>query len=61
MRVSFAARILELENNKTDFKKWFRQNVGGTRSTSFPGFSLLWRKDPGWSWSRDMHIKFRTV
>ena len=26
------------------------------QSTSFPGSSLLWRKDPGWSWSREPQI-----
>lgn len=47
MRVLFAARILQLKNNKAAFRKWFQQNVYSTRtrvrrqSGSCPSFTQL--------------------
>ena len=40
MRVSFAVRISQLENNKTDFKKWFQQNVYTCTCTQTERLSL---------------------
>ena len=39
----------------------FAKKRNQAQSNLIPRLFLRGRKDPGWSWSRDLHIKFRTV
>jgi hypothetical protein len=35
-------------------RKWFEEAAPNAKATSFPGSFLLWSKDPGGRWSRDL-------